>query len=156
VKEGRMTKICALLAVALSGAADPKGELSSAARKLSEQAGDAWTWTPKGDDGHRRDTALQSVPGRIEKDGYTSLSLVLGTVPGNTLQKGDMMNRLRRSGDTGSLGQQVDYRFEVNVSVAVGAVKVPVSDKAREKLEWGAFLRRLRPAVFREQHRPPA
>jgi hypothetical protein len=62
-----------IVALSLTAAqADPKSELKEATKKLADQSGYSWTWTPKteGSESARRQGPVE---GKTEKDGFTLL-----------------------------------------------------------------------------------
>ena len=82
--------IAVLVLSLLTAFADPKSELGDAIKKLSNQSGYSWTYTPKveGSESARRQSPLT---GKSEKDGYTLLSGQAGDVSYEIALKGEKM-----------------------------------------------------------------
>jgi len=84
-----LSSIISLLALALSAAhADPKTEVADSIKKLGEQSGYSWSYTPKteGSESARRQGPIE---GKTEKSGATYLKGSLGEISYEAASKGD-------------------------------------------------------------------
>lgn len=88
-----MKTLSSILSVLLSlyaASADPKTEVSDATKKLAQQSGYSWTYTPKteGSESARRQG---STEGKTEKDGFSLLKVEVGDVTVEIALKGEKM-----------------------------------------------------------------
>lgn len=86
-----LSSILAVLVLSLSAAsADPKSEVTDAIKKLAQQSGYSWTYTPKteGSESARRQGPTE---GKTEKDGFSLLKIEIGDVTAEIALKGEKM-----------------------------------------------------------------
>ena len=74
----------------LASAASPKEEVAGAIKKLAEQSGYAWTYTPR-TEGTESARSLGPIEGKTEKDGFTYLKGSAGDVSLEIGIKGEKM-----------------------------------------------------------------
>jgi len=83
--------VFSILVLSLCAAtADPKSEVSDAIKKLAQQSGYSWTYTPKteGSESARRQGPME---GKTEKDGYSLLKVEVGDVTAEIAFKSEKM-----------------------------------------------------------------
>ena len=87
----KLSSILAVIVLSLSAAsADPKSEVTDAIKKLAQQSGYSWTYTPKteGSESARRQGPME---GKTEKDGFSHLKVEVGDVTAEVAFKGEKM-----------------------------------------------------------------
>lgn len=86
-----LSSILSVLVFSLTAAsADPKTEVSDGIKKLAQQSGYSWTYTPKteGSESARRQGPME---GKTEKDGFSHLKVEVGDVTAEVAFKGEKM-----------------------------------------------------------------
>ncbi|MBK7997905.1 MAG: hypothetical protein IPK15_04030 [Verrucomicrobia bacterium] len=83
--------LSATLLVACTAAADPKSEVSAAIKKLEQQSGYSWSFTPKVTGSESAGRGQVPLKGKADKDGYAVVSGEMGDITVEIGIKGEKM-----------------------------------------------------------------